>query len=275
MEISLKHIPIHPMLQGQIEKIWVLEASGGIPDKDMRLVVPNGMMKLIIPFKNEFVARHGSYSKHSKLNQLTVVGVNDIPFFVDTKENAATGTIGIEFSPHAAYRFFPVNKIQLKNQMYDSTEIMGKEGLEIEDRMATTEVVEEKLKFLQQFLLKLFHKTESDGIFEYCINIIRNNRGNISVKDLERRTGYSARWLNMKFEERIGISPKNLCAISRFQFVYQSLVNNPNELLSERSYYNIYYDQSHFIKEFKRFTGLPPTKFGRVNSSFSNISYLK
>jgi hypothetical protein len=45
MQISLKHIPIHPALKGHIGKLWVFESSGRIPGMDMKLVVPNGNKK--------------------------------------------------------------------------------------------------------------------------------------------------------------------------------------------------------------------------------------
>jgi methylphosphotriester-DNA--protein-cysteine methyltransferase len=79
----------------------------------------------------------------------------------------------------------------------------------------------------------------------------------------------------MKFQEKIGVSPKTLCAITRFTYVYQTLANHPNEILLNKSFYNLYYDQSHFIKEFRRFTGLPPTMFEKNINDFGKIFYKK
>lgn len=242
---------------------------------DMKMVVPNGMVKMIIPFRNEFTGRRENYSRLSKTNRMTLVGVNDIPFVVDAEHDGPAGTIGIEFSSHGAYRFFRMNQSELKNQMFDGCEILGNAVNEIEAQMAETKIAEQKIKILESYLLGLFHQTRPDNIFEFCIKAIKKTFGNISIQELERKTGYSSRWLNMKFGERIGVSPKNLCSISRFQFVYQALVNNPGEILDDKSYYHIYYDQSHFIKEFKRFTGMPPLKFDRTENNFVKISYLK
>jgi AraC-like DNA-binding protein len=275
MEISIRHIAIHPHLRGLIEKIWILESAGRVPDRDLRLVVPNGMVKLIIPVKNEFIAQRNNFYKYSKSNQLTIVGINDIPFVVDTVEDLPFSTIGIEFSPHAAYRFFNFNLRELKNSIFHSGEVFGNNNFEIESLIASTTLIEEKVLILQQFLLALLNKSAEDKIFEYCIHTIKKNYGHISVKNLERKTGYCARWINRKFEERIGISPKTFCAIVKFQCVYQSVVNNPVEIFDEKLYYHTYYDQSHFIKEFKRFTGYSPSKFGRCKNIFGNISYLK
>src|SRR5574338_707400 len=128
MQISLKHIPIHPALKVHIGKLWVFESSGRIPDMDMKLVVPNGMVKLVIPFRNDFIARRGNYSRLSSINQMTLVGVNDTPFIVDNNQDIASGTVGVEFSPHAAYRFFRIRQSELRNRIYYTPEVIGNAG---------------------------------------------------------------------------------------------------------------------------------------------------
>lgn len=93
----------------------------------------------------------------------------------------------------------------------------------------------------------------------------------VAIKQLEKETGYSSRWINMKFYEKVGLSPKGLCSINRFQAYYSTLTNNSAKLFTQKEFYNHYYDQSHFIKEFKRFTGLAPAKFDSLVNDFGKI----
>ena len=93
---------------------------------------------------------------------------------------------------------------------------------------------------------------------------------------MEKKTGYSSRWLNMKFTDKIGASPKNLSSITRFKQYYQAVASkDENPFLK-----NYYYDQADFIRTFKRFTGLTPTEFNyskmllEKNSKKSNTSDL-
>jgi len=95
----------------------------------------------------------------------------------------------------------------------------------------------------------------------------------VSIPELERMTGYSARWINMKFSEKLGASPKNLCSIVRFQQYYKSLKANAELFFLEKEFYNYYYDQAHFIKDFKRFTGYPPFQFERKSNGYDSIFY--
>jgi methylphosphotriester-DNA--protein-cysteine methyltransferase len=112
-----------------------------------------------------------------------------------------------------------------------------------------------------------------DDIFDFCVQKISLTKGKISISELERETGFSSRWLNMKFQEKVGISPKNLSSIIRFQQFYQALTNSNESNFFRNEFYDYYYDQSHFIKDFKRFTGLPPGKFALTENEFGRIFY--
>lgn len=273
MELRLTNMPIHPHLQGLVEKLWVFESSGRVPNPDMKLIVPNGLIKLVIPFNNGLAGQRDGYCRISKKHQLTLIGISDVPFIVDAEEDAPAGTIGMEFNPAGAYRFFRLRLTEIKNQIYLLDDVIGKLGKEIELRISGTDSVNDKVNMLQYFLIEQLQKNRVDDIFDACIQKIKSTNGKVTIGDLEKYTGYSARWLNMKFDERIGVSPKNLCAITRFQFVYHTLVNNPKAMINNKGYYQIYYDQSHFIKEFKRFTGMPPQQFMHSSNDFGKIFY--
>src|SRR6185369_6806042 len=92
-------------------------------------------------------------------------------------------------------------------------------------------------------------------------------RGLISVKDLSERTGYSARWLSAKFEEKVGLPPKTLAEIIRFQNQFGFLTRWGGSKVD----FDGYYDQAHFTKQFKRFAGLPPAAYARARNEFLNL----
>jgi AraC-like DNA-binding protein len=63
----------------------------------------------------------------------------------------------------------------------------------------------------------------------------------------------------MKFLEHMGAGPKNLSEITRFKQFYQAFSAGTNYQSLKEHIYHYYHDQSHFIRAFKRFTGLTPT----------------
>lgn len=253
--------------------MWLFKSSGKMPVDDMKLVVPNGNLKLTVSYQNGIVAALNGKTFASKEHDITLTGFIDVPVILDVEEDVATETIGIEFTPHGAYRFFHFNLNHIQNQIYSLTDVLGNTGKQLIEQMNNMISTQQKIIALQQFLLKQLSLQQQDLIFDYCIEKITASKGKITIKELEKKTGYSSRWLNIKFIEKIGVSPKNLASIIRFKQYYEAFVNNTDSAFFRKDFYELYYDQSHFIKDFKRFTGLPPTRFEKQVNDFGKSYY--
>lgn len=273
--MQLEHIAPHPLLKGYIEKLWVFESNGQSLHDDLKLIVPNGLIKLILPFHNGVSGKMDGWFHLSQEHSITLIGITDIPAVVQPQRDCALSTIGVELSPLGAYRFFNLRYIDIKNQIHPLTDILGQTARELQEKISSAVSIAGKLFLLQEFFIQQFlrNKNRENPIFDYCIRKIKSSNGNASIKALEKETGYSSRWLNTLFANHVGISPKNLSVITRFQPYYQSWANHVEIPFEQREYYVDYYDQSHFIKEFKRFTGLLPSSRKKVVNNFGNIFY--
>jgi AraC-like DNA-binding protein len=273
MPIQFQHIEPHALLKRYIEKMWLFKSSGRMPIDDMKLVVPNGNLKLTISYQNGIVASMNGKTFSSKEHDITLTGLVDVPVILDTEKDITTETIGIEFNPKAVYRFFHFNLNEIKNQIYSLEDLLGNAGKQLTEQIANTISVQQKTFVIQHFLLNQLSLNDEDLIFEYCIEKINSSKGKITVKELEKKTGYSSRWLNMKFIEKLGVSPKNFSSVIRFKQYYQAFINGNEKSFFKNDFYALYYDQSHFIKDFKRFTGLAPTKFEKQINDFGKSYY--
>ena len=271
--MQFKNITPITQLQKYIERIWVFECNEKMPNEDLKLVVPNGRLKLLVPFRNGVAAKMDGWFHHSKENSMTLIGEIDIPCIADMGTNDVTGTIGVEFSLQGAYHFFHLQFSDIKNQIHPLTDIAGKLAKQLEEQIANAASIERKIFLLQQFLLQQFSLHKNDSIFEYCVEKINASKGRISVKELEKKTGYSSRWLNMKFKDKIGISPKNLASIVRFSQYYNAFTNGNEMEFLKNNLYDFYYDQTHFLKDFKRFTGLSHQGFQDHPNDFGKLFY--
>ena len=99
------------------------------------------------------------------------------------------------------------------------------------------------------------------GLAEECAVLLCNSGGNIHISELEAETLYTKRYIQQKFTDQYGISPKLYGRIRRF---HQALLMMAWVRTKSTSYIaaeNGYYDQSHFIKEFKYFTSYSPERY--------------
>lgn len=273
MQMQLQNIEPHPLLKGYIEKIWLFESSGKMPTEDMKLIVPNGHIKLAVTFRNGVEAIIDGKNQLSKENSITLAGFTDIPYILDIERDHVTGTLGVEFSPRGAYRFLNLPLKEIKNQILPLSDILGKKARQLEEHIANALSVKSKVLILQQFLIQQFFQYPEDAIFDYCIEKILSSKGKITVKELEKKTGYSSRWLHMKFINHLGVSPKNLSSIIRFKQYYQAFAKKDELSFMKNEFYEFYYDQSHFMKDFKRFTGLTYTGFESKTNRFGTLFY--
>jgi AraC-like DNA-binding protein len=273
MGIQFQHIEPHTLLRNHIEKMWLFKSKGKMPADDMKLVVPNGNMKLTVSYENGIVANVNGKTFHSNERDITLTGMINVPVILDVEKDVATETIGIELNPKGAYRFFKLNFNAIQNHIYSLHDILGTTGKQLTEQINNTVKVEDKINSLQQFLIRQLSLRDEDSIFEYCIEKIIVSNGRITVKELERKTGYSSRWLNMKFNDKLGVSPKNLSSIIRFKQYYQAVIDGNKDSFFKNDFYELYYDQSHLIKDFKRFTGFSPAKFDFGANNFGQSYY--
>ncbi len=237
-----------PPLKPYIGKMWIFENTGRLPEEDMKVIVPNGMVKLVIPFRNGLIGKYKDWSHHSKEASITLIGISDSPAIVDADEDSPHGNIGIEFSPLGTYRFFQIRQVELKNRIFSLSDILGKTAKEISGRIEDTESIPEKIRLIQTFLLSLLEHSSQDLILDYCLRQIQDSKGLVNVMELEKKTGYSSRWLYEKFMEKVGLSPKNLSSVIRFMQFYEAGARNPAKDFYKNNVFDFFYDQAHFIK---------------------------
>lgn len=257
--IRFSPVTPHPSLSPYIAKMYVFESSGRLSVLDKKLIVPNANFKLTFTYRNGMVAHIAGKPFIQSENKLSLTGLIDTPVMLDPQEDEQTGTIIIEFNPLGAYRLFHLSYAEIQNQIVEMADLAGNSISAVQSQLAEAGTLNLKLQILQNFLIKRLEKTASDPIYDYCIKRIADAKGLISVAKLEKETGYSSRWLHKKFSEHLGTGPKNLCEIVRFKQFYQ-VYSTGIQLQSLKDHiYQYYYDQSHFLRAFKRFTGTTPT----------------
>lgn len=104
--------------------------------------------------------------------------------------------------------------------------------------------------------------------------LIWSNYGNIRIRDLEKNTLYSGRYLQEVTGRNVGISPKQMCRQVRFQNALRLLQSVQDINLSSIAQALGYSDQAHFSKEFKAFSGLSPSLFHKENCQKGDLAEL-
>ena len=177
--------------------------------------------------------------------------------------------IGIRFLPTMFPQFFKINALELSHQIEHLKSVVPHLSDFISTRFDESQSSDVIRSLLDNYLLSLYAKAQfnTDNRLYAGIEMILKNCGSVNLqKDLD--TGISPRQLRRLFEFYIGDTAKTFSKVVRFQ---KFLNTNPSKqnLRKNKLFFDAgYYDQSHFIKEFKDFYGITPVKaFENYNNS--------
>ena len=101
-------------------------------------------------------------------------------------------------------------------------------------------------------------------LFRQLAAIIVRRRGLLKVSQLEQLSGYTSRYINQIFESELGFSAKRMCSTVKLQFLLHDMNRGKEVSLTELSSAYEFYDQSHFIHEFKEFAGTTPSQYAKA-----------
>ena len=146
------------------------------------------------------------------------------------------------------------------NQSISLEEIFEKEKVQqAEEKLALAKSDAQRIKVIESFLTSQLKQIQEDQLIVEAVKLIYQSKGNIRIKELNDTLCISQSPFEKRFRKTVGTSPKKFASIVRFNFVLDQL--NSIKSLTEICYENNFFDQAHFIKEFKQITGSTPEKF--------------
>lgn len=241
-----------------IKCYWTLESpKEETPEK--QIIVPDGCMEMIF--------HYGDLYRQYLENGTSIIQPKCFVFGQLTRplEIEPTGETGIFSVRFHSNGFLPFTTIPIKdmeNRTVSLVEMFEKEGIDIEQKILTATSTSERIQLIEAFLLhRLTDIKTIDRIVKSTVDMILTANGQLSVEELSKQTRINRRQLERKFSSAIGLSPKQLSKTIRLQATLKMLLGKKFTSLTSLAYENEYYDQAHFIKDFKELTGFTPKEF--------------
>lgn len=181
------------------------------------------------------------------------------------KIEASPDIFAVRFLPAQINRFFklPFEEIYINPIRFNR--LMEYEFLELEEKLFSSVTFSERIMIIEDYLKKQLGKNEyniNDNLLN-AVEMILKMKGNLKLEDISNETSKSSRYIRKLFDESLGISPKKFIRIVRFQNTYKMLLEANNYRHIDLAMENGYYDQAHFIKEFRGFIGETPGRIQR------------
>lgn len=253
-----------------IKCYWTLESeTEETPEK--QTIIPDGCMEMIFHYRDLY--RQYTENGNSLIQpKCFVIGQLTRP--LEIEPTGKTGIFSVRFHPNGFLPFTTIPIKEMENTAVSLEKLFGQNGQEIEQQILTASSTAERIKLIEVFLLNRLTDNETiDRIVKSTVETILTANGQLTIDELSKQTNINRRQLERKFSSAIGLSPKQLSKTIRLQATLKMLLNKKFTSLTALAYENEYYDQAHFIKDFKELSGFTPKEFYGNNLKMSSLFY--
>lgn len=247
---------------------WTLDLPKEITPEKQR-IVPDGCMEMIFEY-GDLYRQYRSDGSFFVQPKCFVFGQITQPLEIEA--TGETHIFAVRFHPEGFIPFATIPIAEMENRPVPLTELFGKDGIWLEKEILSAQTTVERIAIIERFLLeRLISPKSVDNIAKASVAIIFELNGQLSVDELSDQLKINRRQLERKFSSVIGLSPKQLSKIIRLQATLKMIANHQFTSLTAIAYQGNYYDQAHFIKDFKEFTGMSPKQFYTNNLKMSKL----
>lgn len=243
-------IPQSP-LNKHVECFWTLESA--TPSTQPECILPDGCVELILNFGAQFSQHCDDDRKLQPKNFL--VGQMTGPITISP--SGPVQLIGIRFHPGGTLPFFHLPLHELTDQVVDLGGVSGALERDLLRVSSESALLKEKIRAIENFFTSRLLGDKHDSWLMKIAARVVDSRGLVSVDELANDAGISSRQLERRFLREVGVGPKLLGRIIRFQQVFRA-VEQSNNAWAEIAIECGYYDQAHLIRDFNQFAQQTP-----------------
>jgi AraC-like DNA-binding protein len=254
------HFPASP-LSSFVERFWLYDGPA-LPHAHERLL-PTGTVEVVINLREN---RARVYDQRDLENPLTfpgalVAGPHAKYFVIDTAQQVSVA--GIHFKAGGAYPFFKAPMDEFHNQHIALESVWGvQQAGELRERLLAAQTHRARFAVLEQCLLaRMVRPLERRPPVSFALRQFHDAPHVQSIREITDQTGFSARRFIDLFRQEVGLAPKLFCRVRRFQQVLNVITRGETFRWVDVANACGYYDQAHFINDFRAFAGMNPTEY--------------
>lgn len=249
----------HPGLRNtQVDACFEIEdfMTGGLREKD--LIIPDCTPGLMFVEKGQFIRHDGDDQQSIEEGNVYIFGqkTRSVEYHFDGKPFRA---FGFKLKPIALFPLFGLSACEITDQVLSLDQIEANGHLYAD--ILNNSILSKEAK-MDEILRILTTSRELPGnkLLEELLTDIHQTKGEAPISDLLDKYDIGYKRSERLFKQYVGLTPKIYARIIRFNHsIRQGMVGNRSHL-TDIAYQSGFFDQTHFIKETKRFTGRTPSE---------------
>lgn len=241
-----------------IKCYWSLEAPAADKPERQR-IVPDGCMEMIIHYGDLY--QQYLPDGHSVMQPRGFV-FGQITTALEIGPSGTTGIIAARFQPEGFFPFSTLPVTALADKATPLNTLFGEEGAALETMVLQAPDNQTRIGILDRFFLSKLQTAEAaERVATAAVQALLESREHNNIHSLSGQLQVHRRRLERKFIAATGLSPKQFSKIARLQAALKLISTGEYTSLTALALEAGYYDQAHFIRDFREFTGVSPGQF--------------
>jgi AraC-like DNA-binding protein len=265
--MSFQRISPPEELRNIIECYWIVENNDPSPVEEK--IIPDGFAELIFHYGDPYLIRLTDQWEVQSKN----LYAGQISRFFYLKNSRISRVLGVKLKPAALTQLYNISADRFTDKVVGLSTISEIKNAPFQKELDNCKSADEKISILNRYFYTL-SSAYNYGPADRAVELILSARGVISVSELCAALYVSERQLERIFRQYIGLSPKYYCRIIQFNYIFQCIQNKDStwmDIVHDAGYY----DQSHFIRNFKAFTGEEPSSYVFEKENLANFFLIK
>jgi AraC-like DNA-binding protein len=256
----LSRVPKAP-LSSFVDSVWLAHGPTGPHTRERKL--PTGTPTLVINLLEDEIRVYDreDSGRVQRCRGAAVAGPSSELFVIDTAEQAHCA--GISFKPGGAFPFFGLPVSEMQDVHVPLEDLWGTRGaVELRDRLLEAPAPEAQLDILEEALLAAARRgLEIHPAVRFAVGEFLQVPQARTMGEVAAQIGLSSRRFIEVFREQVGLTPKRFCRVRRFHEVLRLAFAGGPVDWTDIALSCGYFDQAHFIRDFRAFSGLNPTAY--------------
>lgn len=242
----------HPALTNIIECFWTVDGE----QRGRQKVIPDAFVELIFHFGDPYRIRLNTRWELQKRSLLA----GQISKHFSLEGTGRSEIFAIKFTPTAVKHLFGIDMDRITNKVIDPASVDTTNELASLDKLLRDANRDDRQALCEDFFAQKLDRVPSYHPADAAVDMIFAEHGIVNIGAIAANLHVGERHLEQVFKKFVGLSPKFFSRVVRFNYIFK-LIQDNNPDWSDVVFRSGYYDQSHFIRNFKAFTGEDPSKY--------------
>ena len=246
----------HPRLADIVTSMWFGEGRTAY-QRDR--ILPSGQSQLLINLgPPQYRVEPGPPEVRVPFVDVWYSGLHQGP--IDTEAPHGNALLGVAFTARGGFPWLGERMDGLSDRIIALADALGDGALRLRERLLNTASLEARFLGVERWLLaRLKPRAIIHPAVRWAVDKLAASGGRVPIEELAIQTGFTRKHLGNLFRQQVGLSPKSLARVHRFRGALQLLDRANGQVpWAELAEQCGFYDQSHLINEFRRFTGFSP-----------------